>query len=574
MGRGVNMRKNLSVNFIYKIIFTTLLILTCASYIIAIKISVNIGREQAKATHSELLSLYMEKMDATFFNADSFLINYISTSDDILEQVRPKDDLKHELAKISIRQDLANGVLLHSDIDAFFYYNVGDDVYIQARSAQIKDIHLNLKSEIFQLIHSGRQMTSSWKLVKMQDEYFMIRMEKYRTAYVGAWISLESIVSSLKETYQKEDGDAAIFDKDGNMLTNTVLHLEGRPMLDSEIIKSPDGESFLQLCRESKRTRLVIAAYISNSVIYEAILKTSIVLTGVIFVIVLLIIFAMIILKRILFNPLFELYENMGKIKAGDLTIRMRPDIWQHEFNIVYHAFNDMMDEVGRLRIDVYEQQIKYQKMWLQYLQVQIQPHFFLNTLNLIYSMSRLEQNQMIQKLSLYLVKYFRYLFREPLSYVTLETELKHVKNYLEIQKMRFPGRFEYDIQISDSEKNGIIPPLIIQTFVENCIKHAGYTNKVGMIGVIAKRYGINIEITISDNGKGFSVEMLKLLNDENKTISRDKIYNVGIDNARLRLKLFFDNNYYNMFYNSQGAVVKLVIPYMEVKNSVQRDFD
>ena len=402
----------------------------------------------------------------------------------------------------------------------------------------------------------------------------MIRMEKYMTAYVGAWISLESIVRSLKETYQREDGDAVIFDKDGNRLTDTVLDLQERQTLDSGIIKSGDGQSFLRLCQESKRTRLVITAYISENVIFEGLQKTSIVLTSLILVIVMLIIFAMLILKRILFNPLFELYENMKKIKEGDLSVRMRPDIWQHEFDIVYHAFNDMMDEVSRLRIDVYEQQIKYQKMWLQYLQVQIQPHFFLNTLNLIYSMSRLEQNDMIQRLSLYLVKYFRYLFREPLSYVTIDTELKHVKNYLEIQKMRFPGKFEYHIQISDTEKNAIIPPLVLQTFVENCIKHAGYTNKLGRISVIAQSHGTNVEITISDNGKGFSVEMLKLLNDENKTISRDKIYHIGIDNARLRLKLFFDNNYYNLFYNSQGAVVKLVIPYMEVSNGVQRDFD
>lgn len=568
------MRRSLSVNFIYKIIFTALLILTCASYIFAIKVSMDIGREQAKATHSELLGLYMEKLDATFSNADNFLINYTSTSDDVLEQVRPDNELSNELAKIAIYKDLSNGVLLHSDIDAFFYYNLQDDVYIQARSSQIQDINLNLKTEILQLIQSGESITSSWKLVMIRDDYYMIRMEKYMTAYVGAWISLESIVRSLKETYQKEDGDAVIFDKDGNRLTDTVLDLQERQTLDSEIIKSGGGQSFLRLCQESKRTRLVITAYISENVIFEGLQKTSIVLTSLILVIVMLIIFAMLILKRILFNPLFELYQNMKKIEEGDLSVRMRPDIWQHEFDIVYHAFNDMMDEVSRLRIDVYEQQIKYQKMWLQYLQVQIQPHFFLNTLNLIYSMSRLEQNDMIQKLSLYLVRYFRYLFREPLSYVTIDTELKHVKNYLEIQKMRFPGKFEYDIQISDAEKHAIIPPLVLQTFVENCIKHAGYTNKLGRISVMAQRHGTNVEITISDNGKGFSVEMLKLLNDETKTISRDKIYHIGIDNARLRLKLFFDNNYYTLFYNSQGAVVKLVIPYMEVSNGVQRDFD
>ena len=165
------MKRNLSVNFIYKIIFTALLILTCASYIFAIKVSMDIGREQAKATHSELLSLYMEKLDATFSNANNFLINYTSTSDDVLEQVRPDDELSNELAKIAIYKDLSNGVLLHSDIDAFFYYNLQDDVYIQARSSQIQDINLYLKTEILQLIQSGESMTSTWKLVLIRDDY-------------------------------------------------------------------------------------------------------------------------------------------------------------------------------------------------------------------------------------------------------------------------------------------------------------------------------------------------------------------------------------------------------------------
>lgn len=568
------MKKSFSVNFIFKMIFIILLILTCMSYVIAIKISMEIGREQAKETHAKLLDLYMDRIDASFLDADSFLISYISTSDDILTLAEPQNDLKYELAKVAVHQDLANGALLHSGIDAFFYYNLSADVYIQARSAQIQNINIYLKPDIRSLLESGQKMTSGWQLVQMQNEYYMIRMEKYKDSYVGAFICLESIVKSLKETYQKDGGDAVIFDKEGKMLTHTVLDFTAKQAWNFERLKCENGGSFLKLCQESGRTPLVIAVYISENVMFFELQKMGTIFTILIFVIVMLIAFAMLILKRTLFHPLFELYENMREIKDGNLTLRMRPHVWQHEFYCVYRAFNDMMDEVHRLKIDVYEQQIKYQKMWLQYLQVQVRPHFFLNTLNLVYSMSRLGQNELIQKLSLHLVAYFRYLFREPLSWVTLETELIHVKNYLEIQKMRFPGKFDYYIQFSGAEKNTIMPPMIIQTFVENSIKHAGFISKKGIIHVIAKKHGPNVELTISDNGKGFSVEMLKVLNDENKTISKDKIYNIGIDNARLRLKLFFANNYYNMYYNSSGAVVKLVIPYMEAKDNVQCDSD
>ena len=568
------MKRNLSVNFIYKTIFTALLVLTCISYAAAIKVSGEIGTWQAKAVHSELLDLYVEKLDATFSNGENYLIRYISTSNDVISEASPKNELEWALAKTAIYNDLSNGVLLHSDIDVFFYYNLEDDVYIQARSVKIQETNIDLKSELFKLLQSKEPITAGWKLVGSGDSYYMLRTERYRSAYVGVWLSLDSIVSSLRETYQKDGGDAVILNANGQMLTKTGLKLNPQQKFHTAYITAENDEKFLRLCQKSRYTPLVIAAFISHDELLKDLKKTSIVLTCLMLFIVVVIVFALLVLKRVLFRPLFELSENMKKIQDGNLMLRMRQNVWQQEFDIVFKAFNDMMDEVGRLKIDVYEQQIKYQKMWLQYLQVQIQPHFFLNTLNMIYNMSNLGQNEMIQKLSLYLVTYFRYLFREPLSCVTLETELKHVRDYLEIQKMRFPGQFEYQIEIGEDEKNTVIPPLILQTYVENCVKHAGFTGKTGKITVSARRLGMNVEITISDNGKGFSVEMLKLLNDETQTISQDKVDHIGIDNARLRLKLFFENNYYNMFYNSSGAVVKLVIPYMEARTDVPCDFD
>ena len=197
------MKKSFSVNFIFKMIFIILLILTCMSYVIAIKISMEIGREQAKETHAKLLDLYMDRIDASFLDADSFLISYISTSDDILTLAEPQNDLKYELAKVAVHQDLANGALLHSGIDAFFYYNLSADVYIQARSAQIQNINIYLKPDIRSLLESGQKMTSGWQLIQMQNEYYMIRMEKYKDSYVGAFICLESIVKSLKETIKR-----------------------------------------------------------------------------------------------------------------------------------------------------------------------------------------------------------------------------------------------------------------------------------------------------------------------------------------------------------------------------------
>lgn len=69
--------------------------------------------------------------------------------------------------------------------------------------------------------------------------------------------------------------------------------------------------------------------------------------------------------------------------------------------------FNRMADQIKKLKIDVYEEQLNKQRAELKHLQLQINPHFFLNSLNIIYSFTFTGQYDLIQKMSLYLMRYF-----------------------------------------------------------------------------------------------------------------------------------------------------------------------
>ena len=80
-------KKEFSINFLYKIIFITIIILTCLSFLVAIQSTSKTVKKQAIENHSELLNTYMEKIDATFAGADTFLASYINTGDDVIEQV-------------------------------------------------------------------------------------------------------------------------------------------------------------------------------------------------------------------------------------------------------------------------------------------------------------------------------------------------------------------------------------------------------------------------------------------------------------------------------------------------------
>lgn len=139
-------------------------------------------------------------------------------------------------------------------------------------------------------------------------------------------------------------------------------------------------------------------------------------------------------------------------------------------------------------------------------------PHFFFNILSSLRAFTLKENNSV--KTADYLTKYSK-IMRQTLesSYneqITLETELDFLQNYFEIQKLRYPGRFDYEVKLSDDIEISELklPSMIIQPFVENAIEHGFSENKdKGMILLGFKLSSNELEITISDNGIGLKTD-------------------------------------------------------------------
>ena len=189
-------------------------------------------------------------------------------------------------------------------------------------------------------------------------------------------------------------------------------------------------------------------------------------------------------------------------------------------------------------------------------------PHFFFNALT---AMQRFALKENDGKILASNLSKFSHIMRETLEstykeYVTIKQEIEFLKEYLEIQKMRFPQIFIYSLMVDGEIEPGdvMIPSMIIQPFIENSIEHgfAGI-NYEGEIRVDFKQVNKTIEITIHDNGNGLITPGSKI----NEHISRasqiikDRIY---LLNIKLKSKADFsiDNN-----SNGKGVVVKIHLP-------------
>jgi sensor histidine kinase YesM len=140
-------------------------------------------------------------------------------------------------------------------------------------------------------------------------------------------------------------------------------------------------------------------------------------------------------------------------------------------------------------------------------LESRVNPHFFFNTLNSIAALTR-QDPASAERMTTQLASLMRSsLNGESKPLVSLEEEAQNVRDYLEIEQVRFESRLRYDIRISEDVRRALVPRLAVQTVVENSVKYAVSAQRDGAsIAVGAERVDGRLRIEVSDDGPGFDV--------------------------------------------------------------------
>ena len=172
----------------------------------------------------------------------------------------------------------------------------------------------------------------------------------------------------------------------------------------------------------------------------------------------------------------------------------------------------------------------------LKYLRSQIQPHFFFNTLNNLYSLIIDKSDKapdLILKLS-DLMKYF--LYETGKEFQTLENEISHIKDYIEIEKLRYDENLKVNFNINSKTKKVIVKPLILIPLVENAFKHGARNSK--------KNGYITIDLNATSNLLDFRIE-----NSFEKPTKKIKaqIGGIGLTNLKKRLDLNYGPDFFNL---------------------------
>jgi len=194
------------------------------------------------------------------------------------------------------------------------------------------------------------------------------------------------------------------------------------------------------------------------------------------------------------------------------------------------------------------EKEKQYLETELNFLKAQIQPHFFFNTLNNLYSLTLKKSDQapdIVLKLSA-LMSYMLYESNTPK--VSLSKEITYLQNYLDLEKLRFGQRLVVIFEMEGPIEEVSIPPMILILFLENSFKH-------GVKNTLSK---IQIDITLKVE-KGYLLFTVKNPVEENIPTANAGI---GLKNAKRRLELLYGNNYRLDFSEKQNEfIVSLKMP-------------
>lgn len=218
----------------------------------------------------------------------------------------------------------------------------------------------------------------------------------------------------------------------------------------------------------------------------------------------------------------------------------------------------DMVEENARIRQELLESRFKE-------LQMQINPHFLFNTLNMAAEKAYLENADETAELLENVAEMFRYSLDFSGKIVNLQKEMEELGNYVSIQEQRYGKRIKFRFELNEEIHNVSLPSLTLQPLVENAIIHGMGMKTENSLICISSGYDEthkNIKITVADNGAGMDDEQLQRVRRQMEEYKGDG-KKIGLGNVYLRLKMYFKGQF-SMEINSvkeEGTQVSILIP-------------
>jgi two-component system, sensor histidine kinase YesM len=518
-------------------------------------------QNQVADSEHKLMQQFVKQIDKSLGDIDKLLVDFVVNDAYYQTVLDSSNASRYEYSKLQIFKEFEEFSNLHSPFNGLFLYLPNGDIILSSFQSD-PALGLSEREVFYKAIRAQySEQSSHWILDRSGGRDRVIRVLKIDDSLLGAWIDVSNLLQELGD--RKSMFLAAL---DGVSYPDIPLvaadRIDLRPF-DAPFKRTGWPDPYIEFSAPSTRGNFCLIGLLPERDLLQSLpsiqyLNYAISLA----VICSLFLFYLFFLRAVL-RPLRVLDKAMRRLRQGDFSSRIVTARSSQEFDVVHDAFNDMAAQIKGLRINVYEEQLRSHQSELMFLRLQINPHFFLNSLNILYQQAEVGNYALIQDMVKCLSRYFQFVSRTTANFVPLSEEWEHARNYMHIQQLRFPSRLQCAFSALNAPAGVVIPPLLLQTFLENSVTHAMEPDKALSIEVRAAftPETDTVVVSIRDSGPGFSEPYLSRINGDEA--AADTHGHVGIENSRRRLFLLYRNSAKLRFSNAEngGAVVEILLP-------------
>ena len=538
-----DLSKKHSIHFFFKLLLVLLLINILINIAMS-NITRNFIKNQNIVHLRSSIEIYADSVNEKLHSAERFMYSTITHSEDLekLNHVQKFLDYQESLKKVQTSftefeyQNETHMTFLLETNSTKHFINVSD-LYIPYEDYLLLKTYLkSLSSDI-----SDRK----WKNITTKNSEYLVKSVHYEGKIIYAVISSEDILKPLNKLNIGNNGKLSLKEPNNIPSSNYLIHAQNeKTHLPFDIYVLVD-----------------YAEVFRNITLLEVFLSAVPIITTILSIIIILYI------RQWMIKPITRLTERLSQL--GDSIPPSEFFISEGilEIDKANDKLNKVIFDMQELKIREYHSQLELKKIELNYLKNQIRPHFYLNMLSMIHSMLQTKNYKEIEELTILTSNYLRHLFMANQDFSELKDEVQHIKDYLEIQRIRYGNSIYFSLDYNSDLQNTLVPSLLLQTFIENTIKHGFSFQDLFTILLSIKKVKTEdsdyIQICIEDNGPGFSEEILSKLNQKQSLITEDG-HHIGITNTIERLNLLYPNDYSIAFENNEegGAKILLLIPY------------
>lgn len=529
--------------------------------------SISIVKQQSTRYLQDTADLYINRINHDFAYINHYM-GWTLANDESLNMMNAHDKTSKEF--INSNEDLHKRFTeLQKNYGQeynFFYYLKNQSFFLNCAPISIDyTVYRELKKQIISFIDDKEvyeKFYSRWTPILVNGKYYIINIVPYHNRYFIGMISADNLITPLRQINLGANGYASLVDENGTDLSTLVTN-SGKPLQEETGIRN------LFQSRTIIKSEFSGTAFSAKMVIkfgaFEKIMIAQLLIMLLFFMVTSTLCAVMLFFNRRVLGPIQSFSESLTHLNEDGQPAGFK-NSKIIELEEASAQFKDLVEQIRNYKIAMYEQELEKQNIQLDFMKQQIKPHFFLNCLTSIYSMAQIQMYEEIEQMAMSTSKYFRYIFQGSEDFVLLADEIEHVRIYLDIQKSRYRDAFIYQIEQEAQTTDMKIPPLVLQTFIENSVKYAISRANEMQIRLTVKRRRVDDEemtvIQISDTGPGFPAEVLDKLVQGNP-LDQSKGNQIGIMNTLKRLEYLYLSRATVSFSNPAegGACITLCLP-------------